>query len=914
MNWLSGSATLVAARRISTAAKLNLEQLESRDAPALLGQQLFPDDNPWNQRITAAPVAANSSAIMNNIIAQYGNGRIQPDFGQDYNNSNDLYGIPFNVVRGDSVPSVEVVIDAYAGESDIAPAPIIPGVVLEGDYQNGPRSGLNNRGDSHLLVFDVDNNVAYEFFRASRPSENADGKWHADQQTIWDMNTNTFRTLGWTSADAAGLSILAGLVRPDEALPVAQGGQGVIDHAIRFTLRNNIILDKYAFPASHTANPGNNNEAIQPPMGTRFRLKAGVDISQLNPQSKIVAQAMKDYGLILADNGSNFFFTGSSFSVDANNQFTMTWNDNDIQDFTRGLKSLRYDDFEVVDLRPAVLDLDLNSGSAGTSVTITGRNFSGAAGNLKVLFGSTPASSFTLIDDSRIVATAPAGSGTVDVRVQSGVDAPGNPKNINNPIFGYGISAISENDRFTYGSSEQWQFTGGNWTQNGGMLSQISTAAQDPRKAIFVGESFPANVEIVSRVRVNSWTNGEYARAGVGLYTSTADGKGYNLVFRGNTGSAGRVQFLDDGVKWGNSYAFSWDVGTWYVFKLKRDQGVLYGKVWADGTAEPANWQFTQTGWTNRTSGAPSLNGGSASGSGAGNSTVSFDAVVPRGLSAGPVDLSATASAGQIDLSWTALSGASGYRILRSLDGIGNWTQVGTATGTVFQDTGLAASTTYYYRVTGTLTAGDSAFSAMVSATTPGGGVLFSDNFNDADLDPAWQLRGGTWSQGNGVFRQTSTSAADPRKAMIGGQTFPANVEIVSRVRIESWTNGDYARAGIGLYTDMTTGKGYNLVFRGNTGSGGRVQFLDDGVRWGNSYSFAWDVGVWYVFKLKINQGVLSGKVWRDGTPEPANWQFTQTGWTNRTGGAPSLNGGSASSSGAGNSTVSFDDVVVSAV
>src|SRR5204862_2561524 len=103
------------------------------------------------------------------------------------------------------------------------------------------------------------------------------------------------------------------------ALPVAQGGQGVINHAIRITLQNSIILDQFLYPASHVANPGNTNAAVQPPMGARFRLKAGVDLSTLNPQSRVVAQAMKDYGVIVADNGSNFFFSGASYAVDANN-------------------------------------------------------------------------------------------------------------------------------------------------------------------------------------------------------------------------------------------------------------------------------------------------------------------------------------------------------------------------------------------------------------------------------------------------------------------------------------------------------------------------------------------------------------------------------------------------------------------
>src|SRR5262249_52775916 len=149
-----------------------------------------------------------------------------------------------------------------------------------------------------------------------------------------------------------------------------------------------IILDQYLFPASHIAN-SNTNAAIDPPMGARFRLKASVDISQLNPESKIIAQAMKDYGMIVADNGSNFFFSGASYSVDANNGFALTWNDSDIQDSTHGLKSLPFDDFEVVDLTPKVTGLSQSSGSAGSTVTITGQNFSGAAGHLQVQFGST---------------------------------------------------------------------------------------------------------------------------------------------------------------------------------------------------------------------------------------------------------------------------------------------------------------------------------------------------------------------------------------------------------------------------------------------------------------------------------------------------------------------------------------------
>jgi hypothetical protein len=432
---------------------LGVEKLEDRSLLALLGQELFPADNAWNQNIASAPVASNSAAIINNILTNYGDGRLHPDFGQDSNTSGDLYGIPYNVVHGNSTAKTTVVIDAYADESDLTPVPIPTNVVIEGDFQNGPKVGVDNRGDSHLIIFDVDNNVAYEFYRASRPSENADGKWHADQETVWDMKTNTQRTIGYTSVDAAGLSVLAGLVRPDEGLPVSQGGQGVIDHAIRFTLQNSVILDQFIYPASHTANPGNTNATILPPMGVRFRLKSNVDISQLNPQAKIIAQAMKDYGMIVADNGSNFFFSGASASVNASNQQWLTWDDNDIQDSTHGLKSLHFSNFEVVDLTPQVTDLSVHTGSAGTSVTVIGQNFSGAAGHLQVLFGNTPATSITIVDDSHVLATAPAGSGTIDVRVQSGITTPANPDNIKNTIFGYGISATLAADRFTYGGA-----------------------------------------------------------------------------------------------------------------------------------------------------------------------------------------------------------------------------------------------------------------------------------------------------------------------------------------------------------------------------------------------------------------------------------------------------------------------------
>src|SRR5438552_3213268 len=121
---------------------LHMEELEDRTVPTLLGQQLFPADNPWNQQITSAPVASNSAAIISNITTHYGDGRLHPDFGQDYRDGSDLYGIPFNIVHGNSTAKTHVVIDAYADESDLKDAPVPTGAVLEGDFQNGPKAGV----------------------------------------------------------------------------------------------------------------------------------------------------------------------------------------------------------------------------------------------------------------------------------------------------------------------------------------------------------------------------------------------------------------------------------------------------------------------------------------------------------------------------------------------------------------------------------------------------------------------------------------------------------------------------------------------------------------------------------------------------------------------------------------------------
>ncbi|QVL30723.1 DUF4214 domain-containing protein [Telmatocola sphagniphila] len=466
-DWLNWDQTKLQSKKRG----LTFEELEGRIVPTLLGQQLFPTDYPWNQNISNAPVAANSAAIISHIGTNIG---IHPDWGQDSssNGASPLYGIPLNVVHGNTTAKINVIIDNYPGESDILPVPIPANAVLEGDFQNGPNTaggGYNTgqRGDSHLIIWDEDNNIAYELYGVTRPSDatlfpntsgtelpHSDNQWHAAQETVWNMNTNTFRQLGDTSADAAGLSILAGLARPDEGLPVSQGGQGAIDHALRFTLPSGDVAPQYIYPASHMVSTSTGSTKL--PLGSRLRLQntpaVNAIISTLGPEAQIIAHALQQYGLVLADIGSAMYVSGSSAAVNANNAISLTWNMNDVL----GLSALKASDFDVVNLTPVVSGLSSTSGSAGNTLTITGQNFSGSAGHLAVFFGSTAATSVTLVDDSHIAVVVPAGSGSVNVTVQSGVKEtdPNNPSdNVNNPIFGYGTSALSSADQFTFSSS-----------------------------------------------------------------------------------------------------------------------------------------------------------------------------------------------------------------------------------------------------------------------------------------------------------------------------------------------------------------------------------------------------------------------------------------------------------------------------
>ena len=185
--------------------------------------------------------------------------------------------------------------------------------------------------------------------------------------------------------------------------------------------------------------------------------------------------------------------------------------------------------------------------------------------------------------------------------------------------------------------------------------------------------------------------------------------------------------------------------------------------------------------------------------------------------------------------------------------------------------------------------------------------TCWSDNFDDNHLSNAWTMVNGTWSESGQVLSQTSTAAGDPKKAIISntGQLLCPNQSITAKMRIDSWADGqDMSRGGVSLFSNTIDGNGYNLLFHTDHNT---LQFLDDKIAWGPVNAYTWTSGTWYWFKLKVDNGILYGKVWQDGSAEPAAWAYSQT-WSGRTG-YPALNGGSADAG--GHSTVSFDDVTV---
>lgn len=286
----------------------------------LQGRSVFPPDNWWNLDISAAPVDPSSESYLEFVGTDR---KLHPDFGPP------PYGIPY-VVVGEDQPLVPVDFVLYGDESDPgAPGrpqgyPIPVQAITEPNYLEGGHPGGGSDGDRHLLVVDGERWLLYETWATSWSGSR--GRWEAGSGAVFDMTRNDRRPEGWTSADAAGLAILPGLVRADEVF----GGEE-IRHAFRVTLR---ATNGYVWPASHRA--GSTEGAL--PMGARLRLKAEIDLSPYPTDVQKIFRAMQRYGLMVADNGSDMFIQGT---------MDESW-DNDV--LNPAFRSLTAGDFEVVEL------------------------------------------------------------------------------------------------------------------------------------------------------------------------------------------------------------------------------------------------------------------------------------------------------------------------------------------------------------------------------------------------------------------------------------------------------------------------------------------------------------------------------------------------------------------------------------
>lgn len=329
------------------------------ESASLNGFVPFPADNAWNQDISSAPVDPNSGAIINFIGPSV---PVHPDFGSGLYQGSSM-GIPYFVV-GSQQNRVTVNFSAYGDESDPGPMPIPPDAPIEG-YPN-PGSG-----DRHVLVLDNDNCWLYELYAAVPGSGSS---WNADSAAVWDLLGDEHRPLTWTSADAAGLPIFPGLARYDEV------ANGEIRHALRFTVQRSRAA--FVLPASHWA--ANSTNAAAAPMGMRMRLKAGFDVSQFSAANQVILKALKKYGMIMADNGSNMFLSGAPDD---------RWNDDDLH----LLGNVAASDFEVVLMNPIYTAANLPQGAAPAINSFTANPAAVTAGSPVTLSWDVAGASYFVV-------------------------------------------------------------------------------------------------------------------------------------------------------------------------------------------------------------------------------------------------------------------------------------------------------------------------------------------------------------------------------------------------------------------------------------------------------------------------------------------------------------------------------------
>ena len=299
-------------------------------AASINGVQIFPQDHIWNVPIDTLPRDARSADYVNSIGAS---NPLHPDFGSGEWDGAPI-GIPYNIVNN-TVQKQAVSFD-YSDESDPGPYPIPANPLIEG--------GANSDGDRHILLLQTDEKRLYELYAAYRQP---DGRWTAGSGAIYNLTTYDLRPAGWTSADAAGLAMLPGLVRYDEV------AAGTITHAIRFTAPK--TRNAFVWPARHEAS--SNSSPALPPMGQRFRLKASFDTTGYPGQSRVVLEALKKYGMILADNGGAWFISGVPDD---------RWDNDDLNH----LKQLRGSDFEAVNESSLMISPDSGRAKVAAPVVV----------------------------------------------------------------------------------------------------------------------------------------------------------------------------------------------------------------------------------------------------------------------------------------------------------------------------------------------------------------------------------------------------------------------------------------------------------------------------------------------------------------------------------------------------------------
>lgn len=340
----------------STGASTACSQMDLGTGASLNGFVPFAN-SAWTQNIAGAPVDGNSANYINAI----GGSNVYANFGAGTYDGN-IIGIPYTVVSGS--PATTINYNLYGDDSDPGPMPISTSTIMEGSPNPGD-------GDRHVLVLDRDNCWLYELGVAS---PQGDGTWQANVGAVWDLLNLNARPYTWTSTDAAGLAVFPGLVRYDEV------AAGHIDHALRVTVQH--TKKAFVAPATHWA--GTSSDPNAAPMGMRMRLKASFDISQFPPQAQVILTAMKNYGLIVADNGSNMFVTGAPDD---------RWNNDDLAT----LKHVPASAFEVVQSGTVYTEANVPTGNAPNITSFTADQTTVAPGTAVTLSWAADNASYYVV-------------------------------------------------------------------------------------------------------------------------------------------------------------------------------------------------------------------------------------------------------------------------------------------------------------------------------------------------------------------------------------------------------------------------------------------------------------------------------------------------------------------------------------